>query len=407
MKRYVFLNGLILFGFFLLCLPFTVRSEQTNLLSLQEGCLPIVVPPTFSGWNGWNILDDSSSSGWASEKGGVTNNVFVFEMVAEAFIERFEFDTAGIDTDGAAAKDIIVEVSKTSAKDGYEQILQVSLENNKDGQKYEAGKKIPARWVRLTVATNYGSSEYTEIFSFKGYGQKTEAKMINSISGTYTTTYANFHVLQQGTALTGCYEYNQGLLNGSIEGRVMKINWKESGGDDNTGPAVMVFSEDGQSFKGFWWRKGLETGAASGVWEGKKTSNTVGSCPHWTGSFRGELKRQLDITGRGRVYGIHFASNSATIEPESYPILNEIFTLLKLESSLKLSIEGHTDNTGSADLNATLSQQRADSVKAYLVTAGIAEGRLTTVGFGLSAPVADNGSELGRAQNRRVELVRK
>lgn len=406
MKRHTLVPVVFLLSVFCLFFPVVAQSEPVNLLSLQEGCLPVIVPSTYSGWDAQYVLDESPASGWASGDGKVTNNVFVFEMASEATLERFAFDTAGVDTQGAAAKDIVVEVSRISAKDGYELILKAGLEDSKDGQKFEATKKVPARWVRLTVATNHGSSEYSEFFSFKGYGERPVAKAIDSISGTYSTDYSNFHVLQQGTALNGCYEYNEGLLNGAIEGRVMKITWRE-GSEDNAGPAVMVFAEDGQSFKGFWWRKGSEAGVPSGVWNGKKTAKTVGSCPHWSGSLGGELKKQLDATGRVRIYGIRFALNSATIEPASYPILTEVLNLLKTDSANNLAIEGHTDSTGSAERNQVLSRQRAESVKAYLVSGGIPASRLTTAGFGASVPVSDNGSELGRAQNRRVELVRK
>jgi hypothetical protein len=68
---------------------------------------------------------------------------------------------------------------------------------------------------------------------------------------------------------------------------------------------------------------------------------------------------------------------------------------------------GRTDSTGAAARNQTLSEPRAAAVEEYLVSKGVAVDRLTTVGFGASQPVADNGTELGRAQNRRVELVRK
>ena len=184
----------------------------------------------------------------------------------------------------------------------------------------------------------------------------------------------------------------------------MKITWQE--GPDNTGPAVMVFSRDGQSFKGFWWH-GDAKGEPSGVWNGTRTGKTVGSCPHWSGSIGGELHKQLQETGRARIYGIRFALDSADIEPESTPILAEIVTMLQADAALQLSIEGHTDATGSPEHNQQLSEQRAAAVKAYLVGQGIAAGRLATAGFGPNQPVADNDSELGRARNRRVELVRR
>ena len=112
-------------------------------------------------------------------------------------------------------------------------------------------------------------------------------------------------------------------------------------------------------------------------------------------------------TGRARLYGILFDTDSAHLRPESLPTLDEVVRLLSGEPSWFLVIEGHTDSTGTAAHNQTLSEQRAGSVKGYLTGRGIAAARLTTAGFGQSKPVADNGTELGRAQNRRVELVKK
>lgn len=82
--------------------------------------------------------------------------------------------------------------------------------------------------------------------------------------------------------------------------------------------------------------------------------------------------------------------------------------MLKAHPDLKLLIEGHTDNTGSAEINQSLSEKRAEAVKAYLVsTFGIDASRLEAKGFGASKPVASNDTPEGRQQNRRVELVRR
>lgn len=120
-----------------------------------------------------------------------------------------------------------------------------------------------------------------------------------------------------------------------------------------------------------------------------------------------EMAATLARAGKLAVYGIHFATDSAAIEPDSHRPLAEIGQLLIRDPELRLVIEGHTDATGDAAHNQELSERRAASVKAYLVdTFGIDGGRLDTRGRGATQPVAGNDTAAGRALNRRVELVR-
>jgi len=94
------------------------------------------------------------------------------------------------------------------------------------------------------------------------------------------------------------------------------------------------------------------------------------------------------------------------IKPETYPLLNEVVTILKKNPRTKIEIEGHTDNVGSAEYNQRLSEKRAKAVMDYLVKNGIDPERLSDRGYGLTRPVASNDTEEGRAKNRRVELRR-
>ena len=102
---------------------------------------------------------------------------------------------------------------------------------------------------------------------------------------------------------------------------------------------------------------------------------------------------------------IFFATASDHLQVGSFVSLNYLVDLLMANPSFNLRIEGHTDNTGKFDMNQTLSEKRAASVKKYLVEKGIVENRLSTVGYGQTKPIDDNKSISGRAQNRRVEIV--
>lgn len=117
------------------------------------------------------------------------------------------------------------------------------------------------------------------------------------------------------------------------------------------------------------------------------------------------MRTELDRNGRVALY-INFDTDKASLRPDATPTLDEIGALLKKDPVLKLSIEGHTDNSGDAQHNKVLSQQRADAVVATLVGSGIDKTRLSGAGLGSTRPLSDNASEEGRAKNRRVELVK-
>ena len=192
-------SALLIAGICITAVP--AGGEPVNMLSLQEGALPVVIPPTYGGWSAETMLDDSPQTGWACESGNIADNVFVFELAETAVLERFEFDNASVDADGAGAKDVVVEVSIASAQTGFSAVLQATLADLTDGQNFPANKKTPGRWVRLTIRTNQGNPEWTELFSFRGFGERPALSTPGNISGTYSSTYAKFHIRQQGTAL--------------------------------------------------------------------------------------------------------------------------------------------------------------------------------------------------------------
>jgi outer membrane protein OmpA-like peptidoglycan-associated protein len=118
-----------------------------------------------------------------------------------------------------------------------------------------------------------------------------------------------------------------------------------------------------------------------------------------------ELKAALDKDGHVALY-INFDFNKATLKPDAQPVIAQVLALLKANPNLKLSIQGNTDSIGAHDYNVTLSQARAAAVVAALKAQGVAPARLTSAGFGPDKPIAPNDTDIGRAKNRRVELVK-
>ncbi len=119
------------------------------------------------------------------------------------------------------------------------------------------------------------------------------------------------------------------------------------------------------------------------------------------------MRQQLEDDGKIVTHGILFDPGSSTIKAESFKTLKEIGRILEDEPELRLSIQGHTDSDGSEGSNQSLSQSRAEAVRDYLVTTyTINADRLETKGWGESKPLDTNDSAEGKANNRRVELIR-
>ncbi len=130
--------------------------------------------------------------------------------------------------------------------------------------------------------------------------------------------------------------------------------------------------------------------------------NLTSDSLHITKTFRLTPIRQ---GGRFTLKNLYFEIDSPELNGKSFSELNKLITYLNLNPSLKLEIRGHTDNSGSAKHNVSLSRQRAKAVFDYLTAHNIKAKRLSYSGYGASQPVADNSTSEGKAKNRRVELI--
>jgi OmpA-OmpF porin, OOP family len=117
------------------------------------------------------------------------------------------------------------------------------------------------------------------------------------------------------------------------------------------------------------------------------------------------MQKEIEATGKA-ILDINFDTGKSTLGPQGLDVVTQITALLKNNPSLKLSIEGHTDNVGIAASNKTLSDERAKTVMLLLITNGISKESLKAVGYGAEKPLVPNDSDVNKAKNRRVELVK-
>lgn len=142
--------------------------------------------------------------------------------------------------------------------------------------------------------------------------------------------------------------------------------------------------------------------------DGDGVSDDLDKCPRVPGvaSMRGcpEVSEKTRMLFEKALTGIQFETGRSTIKKVSYPILDQVVTVMKENPGYNLEVNGHTDSQGDDAANLKLSQERAAAVEKYLEDKGVAKDRISSQGYGETVPLADNATAAGRARNRRVEF---
>ncbi len=384
-------------------------DTKNNLASFGAGAIVIKQPAVYSdSWSGFWLLDEDPVTGYAPPEGDLTPKEFVIELADTDSIAEVSFDSAQAETGARSSKDVSVEISD-KADGGWQPLVTATLAESTDNQHFPVKTPKTGRYLKLTLKTNHGDAKYNELMGFGAYGKVVTKQPVADFSGAFETTqFGAFRIKQTGITAIGCYEHKNGMItNAGFDGRVLRFTWSEVTNESHSGPAILVFPSDGKSFLGLWWN-GVDAHPA-GRWDGVFKSKTIGVCPHFNFPAQkagGDVADALRKDGRVRIYGITFDTDSDHLKDESKLVLEQLVATAKAEPTWKLAIEGHTDSSGAADHNQTLSEKRAASVKAYLVKAGVKADRLTTSGFGATKPVSSNDTSLGRSQNRRVEVTK-
>ena len=197
------------------------------------------------------------------------------------------------------------------------------------------------------------------------------------------------------TVLTGCATLNN-LAKGSLIGGV-------GGGAVGAGVGAAIGGDKGAAI-------GAAIGTAVGAGAGAIIGNVMDKKAEELAALEAaQVETVEDASGLKAIKvtfdsGILFATNKSNLSAEAKSNLKKFADEMKDLTDTDITIYGHTDNTGSAEVNERLSLQRANAVSAELQADGIAKSRITTEGKSFTMPVADNSTAEGRAQNRRVEV---
>jgi OmpA-OmpF porin, OOP family len=394
-------------------LPEIPPAMQKNLLAFGAGTMVINSTSASQGiGEEARRLIDESPFVWVSADGQIENQSVILDLPARTTLKTIGFDTAQPTYyDHRAAKDVTVEISDVSPSEGFQTILSATLKEDADRQNFAVERQVAGRFVRFTAKNNHGSAKAILVKEIRGYGEQEARQPLTNVSGTYQfEDYGELHLKQEGASIIGCYTSNQGVVEGSMDGRAMTLVTTESGNTKSF--AAVNFTDGGKKFIATLW-------SASGTKEydmlrkGEKRSDKIGNCSHLptldgagTDAAKDQIEKSLNQVGRSVLYGINFDFNSDRIREESKPTLDKVVAILKEQSAWRVVIEGHTDNIGGEGFNQTLSEKRAAAVSNYFTNAGIEAARIRSAGLGLSKPVATNDTEAGRAQNRRVELIK-
>lgn len=264
-------------------------AGSINAVALKNGCIVVQKPstfftataysPTINAWSVNGLLDQKPATGWCSGAASKTPYVFVFELSEDFIINKVAFNTfCQKEYPGISAKDIKIEFSTTSAKTGYVSPSVFLLEENKNNTFDITG--IKARWIKLTITSNHGNPQWTELMEFEAWGDYvTPAAKSLSTTGVWNSSFdwVSFNTNSSGI-LYGCYKWSRGeLYLKKVERSSYSFTWKQQD-DGQQGWCILVLNKEGTKLNGIW---GLHSDTTKfGCWELTKTQNTPYVCPN-------------------------------------------------------------------------------------------------------------------------------
>lgn len=405
-----FLESVVVFT--LLFSAKTIQSQSIiNALALGNGSRFIRTPlsytpnserANFQAFSPDALLDLSSKM-WCSEKNASFPFVFEIELSEGFALNQLVFDTRVENYAGISAKNVKVAFSldKSEYVDEEEFVLAENKLNT-----FEV-PNLQARRIRLTILSNYGHANYTELSEFKAFGTpRHELATEINIDGTWETNWQLINFKQNRKEFTATYSYDKTnattsgrVKNGKIDHNRLEFEWEE---EKLKGRAVLYMNEEGDRLSGKWWNDNRADDFGLWIMSRNKPvpiQNKIKTEDITFGEAKVELGKKVVMQN------VLFQQSKAIMLKGSETELDKLVELLKTNPNLKVEISGHTDNTGDPKLSMELSEERVDVVKSYLVDHDIKKRRIKGKGYGGIQPIADNKKEDTRRLNRRVEFM--
>ena len=379
------------------------EAVAIDYLTFAQGAVPISIGGAGANLGATfehavkNIDGNPGHFSFISKADSATDTEFIYELPALTTFERFAVTDVNETPSPSQTftKDVEVFGSTAGPGGGWELLASATLETHEARglvTEIPVVSTTPVRWVKvrlvggIEILTEQSFFEFSEII---GNGSQETPDLADYFGGIWDPPGPPIELKQDGATVTGCYDRNA-TLNGTVTGNILRA--RGIAPDDSVitffilgvvGDSLLrgVRSTNGGPFR-------LYTGPAA---------------PEGTTTDCSEVPEP--VLGCGSIiHGINFDFDSATIRPDSEPVLAKLFDGLQADADATIVIEGHTSSEGSDTYNQTLSERRAQSVVDDLVRRGLDAGRITAAGKGEAESIASNADESGRSLNRRVEV---
>lgn len=374
---------------------------EANVLAVQTGGALTAVSSAYrEDYAGWMAIDDFPRSSWCAGRDTGAGQALTVERATATTFTGFWVTVS--DWTGETPTSARVEV------DG-KQVASIPIPP--DAAEFTEVRvpiaPVSGRSVRF-VFDGARSAASICVAEVGASGIPTPTPQVD-LNGDWNTgwQFGTLHLVQRGAALEGCFDAEGGKVRGTVDGNVAVLDWST---DRGTGIAAMRFLEPGKAAGVTRYRTDGDNWSGAASFQAEHTGPTT-VCPAPTPAPTGTaeapsaLEAELEQDRRVVLEGILFDTASDRLRPASTVVLDELVRSLRNHPAWSVTLEGHTDDLGSDGYNQGLSERRAAAVVRYLTEHGVPAARLASKGFGESRPTADNTMALGRARNRRVELV--